>query len=617
MALRIPAAAWSHPIGLGYDPAPRPRVAGPMIDDGPWAGVPIGGIGAGSIGRTQRGDFARWHLRIGEHRFESVGHSTGSRSGCPTASSVPGRRSSARRRPPPGLGSGAAPVGAGTYRALFPRAWFEYDVPGVPIGLTEEQLTPVIPGDDAAAMPAGRRLRVTRSRAGRTAPVDVGDPPELAGRAGGDDGWPRRVAGPSTREGVDGRGLRDATGRLVRDRRGGRARSRSPSRSGFDLERRARRLGRLRGGWPAREPAARSRPVRAVAAAAVAARVRLLPGERRSLRFAIAWDLPIAEFGAGRRWYKRYTREWGTGGARAADLAAEALRSAARLARGDRAVAGPHRSTSADRPDWYKAALFNELYFLVDGGTLWPAAAVEPERGSGRAAELAILECFDYPFYDTLDVHFYAAFAVARLWPALAGVDQPGLRGAPSRSTIGPRSTIEASGEQAARKVAGALPHDLGGPDGGPARAGQPLPLPGGQRLEGPQPQVRAAGVARPARSSTTRPPTSARSGRPSRRRWTTSRRSTATATGCPSTTAVPDQTYDTWPMTGPSAYGGSLWLAALRAAAAIAREVGDAARAATWDADFERAVGELRGPALERTILRLSTPAAARARTA
>jgi non-lysosomal glucosylceramidase len=52
----------------------------------------------------------------------------------------------------------------------------------------------------------------------------------------------------------------------------------------------------------------------------------------------------------------------------------------------------------------------------------------------------------------------------------------------------------------------------------------------------------------------------------------------------------VPDQTYDTWPMRGPSAYGGSLWLAALRAAAAMARAVGEDQRATEWDTAFARA---------------------------
>ncbi|MGQ4872276.1 MAG: GH116 family glycosyl-hydrolase, partial [Candidatus Thorarchaeota archaeon] len=39
------------------------------IDDGYNQGVPIGGIGAGSIGRSYRGDFAKWHLLIGEHVY--------------------------------------------------------------------------------------------------------------------------------------------------------------------------------------------------------------------------------------------------------------------------------------------------------------------------------------------------------------------------------------------------------------------------------------------------------------------------------------------------------------------------------------------------------------------
>ena len=43
-----------------------------MIDDGEWAGVPIGGLGSGSIGPTFRGDVARWHLEVGRHAFDPV-----------------------------------------------------------------------------------------------------------------------------------------------------------------------------------------------------------------------------------------------------------------------------------------------------------------------------------------------------------------------------------------------------------------------------------------------------------------------------------------------------------------------------------------------------------------
>src|SRR5512132_4023733 len=66
--------AWRRPIGRAYEGPEQARqdVNGRLIDDGPWGGVPLGGLGAGSIGRTHRGDFARWHLDVGRHRFETI-----------------------------------------------------------------------------------------------------------------------------------------------------------------------------------------------------------------------------------------------------------------------------------------------------------------------------------------------------------------------------------------------------------------------------------------------------------------------------------------------------------------------------------------------------------------
>ena len=55
----IPEVAWQRGIGVPCETVGRPRVASPMVDDGEWAGVPIGGMGTGSIGRTFRGDVAR------------------------------------------------------------------------------------------------------------------------------------------------------------------------------------------------------------------------------------------------------------------------------------------------------------------------------------------------------------------------------------------------------------------------------------------------------------------------------------------------------------------------------------------------------------------------------
>lgn len=50
-----------------------------------------------------------------------------------------------------------------------------------------------------------------------------------------------------------------------------------------------------------------------------------------------------------------------------------------------------------------------------------------------------------------------------------------------------------------------------------------------------------------------------------------------------------PDQTYDAWAVSGPSAYTGGLWLAALQAGAAIADVLGKSAQAAMYRAVFEK----------------------------
>src|ERR1700744_3926139 len=67
----IPKAAWSRPIGL---PLESPGIAknGTDIDDGYWQGAPVGGMGAGTFSRTYRGDFARWHIKGGVHKYETV-----------------------------------------------------------------------------------------------------------------------------------------------------------------------------------------------------------------------------------------------------------------------------------------------------------------------------------------------------------------------------------------------------------------------------------------------------------------------------------------------------------------------------------------------------------------
>jgi non-lysosomal glucosylceramidase len=67
----IPSAAWWRPTGAPFADAARAVAGAPhQIDDGYWQGLPLGGLGSGSIGRTYRGDFARWHLAPGLQHVE-------------------------------------------------------------------------------------------------------------------------------------------------------------------------------------------------------------------------------------------------------------------------------------------------------------------------------------------------------------------------------------------------------------------------------------------------------------------------------------------------------------------------------------------------------------------
>ncbi len=487
----IPDVAWRRPIGLPCSDVGHPRVHVPMVDDGEWAGIPMGGLGTGSIGRTFRGDASRWHLEVGRHRFEPVAADgfavfVGRADGTSRAT-VLGAYDPATAE----HGDGALPAwdrrlpaGTGTYHALFPRAWQTYE-PGdgdLGVRLVSEQLSPVIAGDlERSALPVGV-IEWWVENPGPD-PVTVGllftwaDPP-----GGPDDGLapgrPHQVIGEPGGESLAIR-LGDPGPTAPTALRGTVAMAALAS-DGWSLSARASfdpchdtelwtDFSHDGGLEPpsAATPARADTPTAGPAGAAIAATTVLGPGERRSVRFALAWDLPIVEFGAGRRWWKRYTRTWGRSGLGAVDLVRHALAETPAWRAAIEAWQRPILEDAA-RPAWYRAAVFNELYFLVDGGTFWEAGEVDgPEPAPDDVGAFALLECIDYPFYDTVDVDFYASFALLALYPELE------LRGIRDLLAAIPHDdpeivTIEAAGVPARRKVGGTVPHDVGGPHDDP-----------------------------------------------------------------------------------------------------------------------------------------------------
>ena len=74
----IPSDAWSIPIGKSFPKENYPEISFrvpweqlQMTRDGARQGCPIGGLGAGSIGRTYFGDFARWQIIPYEHVYDN------------------------------------------------------------------------------------------------------------------------------------------------------------------------------------------------------------------------------------------------------------------------------------------------------------------------------------------------------------------------------------------------------------------------------------------------------------------------------------------------------------------------------------------------------------------
>ncbi|CAL8240337.1 unnamed protein product [Merluccius merluccius] len=178
----------------------------------------------------------------------------------------------------------------------------------------------------------------------------------------------------------------------------------------------------------------------------------------------------------------RYTRYFGTTGDAAPALAHHAL---THYTQWERRIDEWQRPILQDKalPAWYKSALFNELYFVADGGTVWTELPEDSDVSGGvRSAEgglpaqpaaikeygrFAYLEGQEYRMYNTYDVHFYASFALIMLWPKLALSLQYDIAGSVIQEDPTERLHLM-SGRCSPVKARNVVPHDIGDPDDEP-----------------------------------------------------------------------------------------------------------------------------------------------------
>ncbi|MDQ7030550.1 MAG: non-lysosomal glucosylceramidase [Ardenticatenia bacterium] len=316
-------------------------------------------------------------------------------------------------------------------------------------------------------------------------------------------------------------------------------------------------------------------------AGGVAATITLAPGESHTVPFVLAWDLPIVEFGGGDQWYRRYTTFFGTSGQHAWAIAREGL-TKYKAWRAPLSLGSGPCSRIVPLPLWYKTALFNELYFVADGATAW---VVDPEHPN-EMGHFAQIECYDYPFYETLDVRFYGSFPVVMLWPELEKRVMYTFISTVFLEDTSPHP-IESTGRSAPRKLAGAVPHDLGAPQEAPWRRPNAYTFQDTNIWK----DLNSKFVLLLYRDyMLTRDQGLLRAGWPAVRfALEYLKQFDRDNDGLPENENFPDQTYDTWSMRGASAYCGGLWLAALEAAQQMARLVNDRDAYETYSHWLER----------------------------
>ncbi len=513
----IPACGWSRPIGLGWEKPYTVRYAS-NIDDGPWHGMPLGGFGAGCIGRSHNGSFNFWHIDGGEHVFQnipacqfSVFERADSSQAYALSTQPPSDNSlsawnwyppSKEVLPsPPSTGGATPPLPTpqttGTYHALYPRSWFVYD--GVfKAKLTCEQFSPIWANNyQESSYPVA--VFVWKAHNPTDAPItlsimltwqnmvgwftNASKSPEIELR---DDGSPVYEYKPRlneskdnynfTVENTDKIGCVLARSGLVKPLEEGEGEwciatrkqpgveifhhtRTNPIDSGNDVWNSFADNGSLPNIVDVRAANEGEQ-----LGAAIAVRLTLQPGESLEIPFVLAWNFPITEFAEGIKYYRRYTDFFGRSGKSAWAIASTALDEYQQWQQQIQAWQQPILDRQ-DLPDWFKMALFNELYDLTAGGTLWSAATDKDPIG-----QFAVLECLDYRWYESLDVRLYGSFGLLMLFPELEkAVMRAFARAIPASDdhtrAIGYYHVIGAENKMAVRKVAGATPHDLGAPN--------------------------------------------------------------------------------------------------------------------------------------------------------
>ncbi|XP_053271886.1 non-lysosomal glucosylceramidase [Pleuronectes platessa] len=550
-------------------------------------GAPLGGIGGGTITRGWRGEFCRWQLNPGMYEYKTVTANQFTvclRRGGQTVY----QQVLSVERPPTLQGWNWGYCGEyAFYHALYPRAWTVYHLPGQNVTLTCRQISPVIPHDyQDSSLPVAVFVWDIENKNDYDLDVSimftmVNGSGHKNDKSGGHWNEPFQVEKEG--ETVSGVLLHHRTpvnpytlciaAREQPDREVSHQTAFSPKGTCSALWSDLITDGRLDSPTGSSPPTAKGETV----AAALAVGCSVPAQGHNTLELCLAWDMPNITFGSREREHvRRYTRFFGTKGDASPSLSHYALTHYKQWERSIEEWQTPILQDSS-LPPWYKSALFNELYFVADGGSVWTELAEDADVSGGIRSEdgglpaqpavvkeygrFAYLEGQEYRMYNTYDVHFYASFALIMLWPKLALSLQYDIAG----SVVQPDPTVRLhlmNGLCSPVKVKNVVPHDIGDPDDEPWQRVNAYLIhdtsdwkdlnlkfvlqvyrdfhltQDRQYLQDMWPICKAV--------------------------MESEMKFDLDGDGLIENSGYADQTYDGWPVTGPSAYCGGLWLASL-----------------------------------------------------
>ncbi|KAK8522400.1 hypothetical protein V6N12_056109 [Hibiscus sabdariffa] len=629
-------------------------------------GVPLGGVGAGSIGRSYKGEFQRWQLfpRICEEKpvlsnqfSVFVSRSSGEKYSSVLCSASP---QLVKENEVSGISSWDWNLKGNnsTYHALYPRAWTVYEgEPDPELNIICRQISPFIPDNyNESSFPVSAftftLYNIGKSTADVTLLFTWAHPYEITDFARMKDGVHGILLHHETADRQP-----PVTFAIAAQEKDGVRISDCPCFSicgnsqGITAKEMWQEI-KEHGSFErlvSTEELVPSEPGSSIGAA-IAASMTIPSDAVRTVTFSLAWDCPEVKFLGGKTYHRRYTKFYGTNGDAAANIAHDAILEHRHW---ESMIEAWQRPVLEDKtlPEWLvqtyyplllmltesniseplnrviiKDVLIQSLFvssadglppvslasiggskFSLDRSQLGLKSIVDSPRknyttvdilgrmtsildqvhdpnapnsasgtnllqeGEENIGQFLYLEGTEYHMWNTYDVHFYASFALIMLFPKLQLSIQRDFAAAVMMHDSNKMKLLH-DGQLAPRKVLGAVPHDIG--------------------IDDPWFEVNAYCLYNTARWKDLNPKFVLQVYRDfvvtgdkkfAQAVWPSVYVAMAymeqfdkDGDGMIENEGFPDQTYDTWSVSGISAYCGGLWVAALQAASALAGEVGD-----------------------------------------